>query len=83
MPAQPRTAWIWAYNDGTSGMTIDVDKQRLQWFEEIGCACGDSLFDQSYETFLSRGAPIGGVPENVLAEIESTVRQLASEPINP
>lgn len=81
MPSQLRTAWIWAYNDGTSGMTIDVDKQRLEWFAEIGCACGDSFFDQSYAEFLQRGAPVGNVPDDVLTEIEHAVHQLNSEAV--
>ncbi|MCI0714589.1 MAG: hypothetical protein L0154_30825 [Chloroflexi bacterium] len=76
MPSQLRTAWIWAYHDGTSGMTIDIEKQRLEWFVEIGCACGDSSLDQSYAEFLQRGAPVGGVPDDILSEIEYAVRQL-------
>jgi hypothetical protein len=63
-------------------MTIDVDKQRLEWFAEIGCACGDSSFDQSYAEFLTRGAPVDGVPADVLSDIEDAVRQLNSESID-
>jgi hypothetical protein len=81
MPDQLRTAWMWANKDGISGMTIDIDQRRLQWVDEIGCACGDNPFDQTYEAFLSHGAPVGGVPNDVLAEIETSVRQLFHDPV--
>lgn len=71
------TSWMWAVDSGgVNGVTIDPVHRSLAWFEDIGCACGDSIADQSYDSLLEDGPALGGVPAEILTEITTTVQAL-------
>ncbi|MCU0497375.1 MAG: hypothetical protein MUF87_08500 [Anaerolineae bacterium] len=70
------TSWIWKANDGINGLKINVERGLLEWFDEIGCACGDSTDTQSYTDFLAKGALLGTIPSEVLDEARETVTRL-------
>ena len=71
------TSWMWASgNGGTNGATIDTVDHMIQWFDEVGCACGDSVAVQSFEQFRQAGPMLDGMPEDVHEEIMTVVTNL-------
>lgn len=74
-----KTAWMWATEDGEmNGMTIDTSHKRLDWFDGIGCACGDSSAVQSYTEYQRKGSPLGELPDDVKAEIDASIGALVA-----
>lgn len=67
------TSWIWKANDGINGLKINTERGLLEWFDEIGCACGDSTDTQTYADFLAKGALLGTIPADVLSEARAAV----------
>jgi hypothetical protein len=73
------TSWMWKQDDGEIwGLTVDTEKQRVEWFDGIGCACGDSFALQTAADFLAKGPRYGEPPPDVLGEIETTLRAITS-----
>jgi hypothetical protein len=71
------TAWMWPTEDGgVNGVKIDTERGLIQWFDEIGCACGDSDILQSYEHYAENGPAFPNAPEDVLAGLAAAVTVL-------
>ena len=73
-----RTAWMWPTDDGTFGLGFDAETKTFHWYDQIGCACGESFNDQPLAEFERKGVP-GGVPtipDDILAEIAVAVARL-------
>lgn len=74
------TSWMWRQDDGEIwGLTLNLEKQTLEWFDGIGCACGDSFAEQSIEDFRRRGAHYGSPPDDVLAEVRAALQALENK----
>jgi hypothetical protein len=77
MTDQLKMAWMWATEDGdTNGLTIDGDPVRFNWYDSIGCACGDSTFVQTLDQYQAKGSPLGKLPDDVQAELDATAAVL-------
>lgn len=77
MSEKPITlSWMWRAGEGINGVRIDPDRKRLEWMDDIGCACGDSLFSQTYGDFLNKGAKFDSIPADVLEEVRASVTTL-------
>ena len=73
------TAWMWKQDDGEIwGLTVDMEKQRVEWFDGIGCACGDSFAIQTAADFLAKGPRYGEPPPDVLSEIQTTLKAITA-----
>ena len=72
------TAWMWANErtGGVAGVTLDVGRRLLQWYDEPGCACGDSSALQPAADFLQRGPRGGSPPPDVIAEMRAALARL-------
>jgi hypothetical protein len=70
--AAPQTSWIWQdeMTGGTMGAVVDLDNSRIDWIDQPGCACGDSMHTQTIEDFLQHGARNFPVPADVEAEMK-------------
>lgn len=80
MTAKPlTTVWMWknASNDEVWALTANLNKQKLEWSDSIGCACGDSFAEQTFADFLEKGPRYGEPPEDVVAEVYETLRAVA------
>lgn len=71
------TSWIWPAGSGVNGMTIDTERGVLDWFDNVGCACGDSSARQTYAQFMQQGPAFGGIPVDVMDEIRETLLRLS------
>lgn len=71
----PTTSWLWRAGEGMNGLTLNVGERTLEWYDSIGCACGDSTAEQSTEEFRKKG-PYLGLPEDIRAELETTLTTL-------
>lgn len=69
-------SWMWRAGEGINALKIDADKRHLEWYDEVGCACGDSSDVQTFEDFRQRGAKFSGVPDDVLAELSTSLQAL-------
>lgn len=81
MTAKPlTTVWMWkdASNDEVWGLTANLNKEKLEWSDSIGCACGDSFAEQTFADFLEKGPRYGEPPEDVVAEVYETLRAVNS-----
>ena len=68
------TSWMWKQEDGEVwGLTLNVDKRKLEWFDGIGCACGDSFAEQTVEDFAQKGARYAELPADILAEVRESL----------
>lgn len=71
------TSWMWpSAHGGVNGAIIDTNTHTIQWFDEVGCACGDSVAVQSFEQFRQAGTPISSPPEATLGEIRTVMAAL-------
>jgi hypothetical protein len=71
------TAWMWKQPDEEIwGLTINKDTRKLEWFDGIGCACGDSFAEQTFADFLQKGPRYGDLPEDVMAEVQFALQTL-------
>lgn len=75
-PKPLTTSWLWPAGDGVNGLQVDAQKKLLKWFDAVGCACGDSTAEQSIVDFRSSGPAFPAPPEDVLAELEETLRAI-------
>ena len=47
------TSWMWRTDDGEVwGLSLDADHATVEWFDGIGCACGDSFAVQTFACLL-------------------------------
>jgi hypothetical protein len=70
------TSWMWPHDDGVQGVMLNPRTNRLSWFDNPGCACGDSAQEQTIEDFLKNGALYGSPPEDVVAEMRAALKSL-------
>jgi hypothetical protein len=71
------TSWMWKQEDGEIwGLTLDTDARKVEWFDGIGCACGDSFAVQSFDDFLAKGPRYGEPPDDTLGEIYASLHTL-------
>ena len=70
------TSWLWKDGEELNGLKINQEKKKLEWFDGVGCACGDSTAEQTVAEFRQRGAAFGNPPEDVLAELETALSTL-------
>lgn len=74
MAQRPQTtSWMWRDGEEVNGLQLDLDDQKLLWFDGIGCACGDSTAEQSFADFLAGGPRGFNPPEDVLSEVRAVV----------
>lgn len=71
-------SWMWRDGESINALKINTDRRRLEWFDEIGCACGDSTAEQSFADFAAHGAKLSGVPDDVLSELRQSLNALES-----
>jgi hypothetical protein len=72
---------MWKQDDGEIwGLTVNREKKKLEWADSIGCACGDSFAEQTYDDFLKMGPRYANPPQDVLQEIYESVRLLQTMP---
>lgn len=70
------TSWMWSAGTGVNGVRIDLDEAHLEWYDAVGCACGDSTMEQSYAKFQAEGPALGNPPEDVLMELQTAISLL-------
>jgi hypothetical protein len=74
------TSWLWKAGEGVNGVQIDTDDRMLEWYDDIGCACGDSTAVQSFADFHARGPKFTSIPPEVADEVRASLAALeASE----
>lgn len=74
--------WLW-YDDNsmtTQGAIADFDDALIQWFDEPGCACGDSVHQQSFADFMARGSRYLALPDDIRAEMRNAIEKALSNP---
>jgi hypothetical protein len=59
-----------------NGLKINRDKGLLEWYDDLGCACGDSTTTQTYQEYAQRGPAFSSMPEDVQAEVEQSLAAL-------
>lgn len=67
------TSWIWKAGEDVNGLKIDQENRRLEWFDAVGCACGDSTLTQTFADFVQRGPAFGSLPDDILAELNASL----------
>ncbi|GAB1420762.1 hypothetical protein MASR2M15_08830 [Anaerolineales bacterium] len=74
MAEQLKSSWIWHddMTDMVNGATVDYDRGTIQWYEQPGCACGDSKDEQKLEDFIKRGPALLAPPDDIIAEMQKT-----------
>ena len=70
------TSWMWKQDEEIWGLTLNVDEQKIEWFDGVGCACGDSFAEQTIPDFLKKGARYGDPPDDILAELRESLTAL-------
>ena len=72
------TSWMWqSSSGGVHGALIDTDDHTIQWFDDAaGCGCAESVGEQTFAQYRERGALVGGMPEDVRAEFEASIKTL-------
>jgi len=70
--------WLWQDENtgGVVGVIADLDEQKLSWFDEPGCACGDSSAIQSFTDFLNKGANYLSPPSDIVDEMCDVLSQV-------
>ena len=79
MATAPQTAWIWQddMTQSVMGATADLDERLIRWWDQPGCACGDSRFTQAIADFISNGPAWFSPPDDVLGEMRSALSPYA------
>lgn len=71
------TAWMWQTERGElNGLKIDKERGLLNWYDGVGCACGDSTAAQTVAEYKKDGAAFQGVPEDILQELQASLAAL-------
>lgn len=73
-------SWMWGNegSGGVSGARINTEKGVIQWFNEPGCACAGSDFEQSTADFLENGTRFITPPDDILAEMQDILAPVKS-----
>ena len=59
MTQQPKTtSWLWSAGNGVNGARIDLSKARVEWYDDLACACDDSAVEQTYADFQQQWSGI-------------------------
>jgi hypothetical protein len=70
------SVWLWAdENGGTQGVTVDYPHGKLLWYDNPGCACGDSTHEQTIADFLQKGARYAEPPDDIVAEMRAALAE--------
>lgn len=73
-------AWMWTYDGEIRGLRIHINRGLLQWHDSVECHCADdgSAAEQTLAEYEERGVPagLGDVPDDVLAEVNTSVAAL-------
>jgi hypothetical protein len=58
---------------------VEVEGDHLLWYDDIGPVsfAGGGASEQSFADFLANGCAVERVPDDVVAELTATVRELA------
>jgi hypothetical protein len=73
------THWLWKNDEGEVwGLSLNLDTQRVEWADALGCACGGSFAEQSFADFLASGPRYGSPPQPILDEVIGTLSSLQS-----
>lgn len=69
------TNWMWQDegSGGVKGAVANPERKTISWFNEPGCACGDSEFTQAFQEFLQKGPIYINPPTDVLDEIRQNL----------
>jgi hypothetical protein len=70
------TSWMWKQDAEVWGLTLNLDDRKLEWFDSIGCACGDSFAVQTIADFMQKGPRFGDPPDDVLAEVRESLAKI-------
>jgi hypothetical protein len=70
------TSWLWRAGEGVNGLKINADKHLLEWYDDLGCACGDSSMTQSYDEYFQRGPAFSSLPDDVKEEVDQSLATL-------
>jgi len=73
-------SWMW-HNESSNGVeaaTIDLEDNRIQWFDEPGCSCSGSQMEQTVDDFRENGPRFIMPPADVLEEMQTMVRVVPS-----
>lgn len=74
------TSWMWATSSGgVNGVEFDTDQSLLMWYDEMGCACGDSSATQTPADFLTNGPRFSNLPADVQQEITTSLEKLGKQ----
>ena len=73
------TSWIWAdaASGGVKGARIDLAAGSIEWVDQPGCACGDSIASQTFADFLEN-VPYESPPPDVLKAMRAAVTSAQS-----
>lgn len=75
-----KTVWMWRNDDGEVwGLSLDTDRQKVEWSDSIGCACGDSFASQTFADFLARGPRYADLPADVMSQLQESLRHFMAE----
>lgn len=77
MTDKPQTAWMWQdeYTNGVSGATVNYERNEIEWFDSVGCACGGSNQVQTIADFIASGPRFVTPPDDVLEEMRAALAQ--------
>lgn len=69
-------SWMWhnEKSNGVEGAIIDLEENRVQWFDEPGCSCSGSQMEQTLDDFRENGARFIMPPDDVLAEMQAILK---------
>jgi hypothetical protein len=70
------TSWMWQAGDGINGLKINRDRKLIEWYDSIGCACGDSTDTQAYREFLTQGPKFASIPDDIEQEVRASLKAL-------
>jgi hypothetical protein len=68
-------SWMWAsHTGGVEGAIIELEENRVQWFDELGCACSASDNEQKLEDFIANGSHFLTPPDDVIEEMRTYIQ---------
>lgn len=71
------TEWMWANEDGgVNGLKVDAERAVLEWFDDLGCACGDASHIQSFVHYYEHGPVFSDVPDDVVEQLQRALKHL-------
>lgn len=72
-----QNAWMWLVDEQVYGLSIDMETQQVEWYDDIDCFCaGDNrCATQTVAELSAEWAPPAFlfVPADVLAEIQTFI----------